>query len=95
MTVLATFTKQPVEELDYDFDYSAFLSTTDTVVSAVITVEPVEEGGITVSGTVVEPTYVKAWLAGGKVGTTYKITCTATTEHRVKQDEIKIRVREY
>ena len=93
MAFLNTFTKQPADRLDYDFDYSAFLLNTDTVISAVFAVEPV---GLTLDTQLVEPTFTKVWVTGGTAGNTYKITCTVTTDHgRVKQDEIRIRVKEY
>ena len=39
---------------------------------------------------------VKVWTTGGTDGTTYKITATVTTQgSRVKQAEIKIKVKEY
>ena len=93
MASLNTFTKQPADRLDYDFDYKAFLLGNDTIIDAVFTAEPV---GLGTDTPVVEPKYAKIWVYGGVAGTTYKITCTVTTEHgRVKQDEIKIRVKEY
>ena len=93
MTVLATFTKQPADRLDYDFDYTRFLAATDAIESAVFTVEP---SGLVIDATITEPTFTKVWLAGGTTGTTYKVTCTVTTDHgRIKQDELKVRVREY
>lgn len=92
MAILATFTKQPIDRLDYDFDAAAFLKGDDLIESAVFSIEPV---GLELDSTVVEPTYTKVWVKGGAVGNTYKVICTITTERgRVKQDEIRIRIRE-
>lgn len=100
MAVLKTHTKQPADRIDYDFDYSKWLTSGDEIATAVITVDQgsIVEGDVLleVSGAVVLPTYVKAWVWGGTAGVTGKVTCTITTTHnRVKQDEIKIRVKEY
>lgn len=98
MTVLATYTKQPIERLDYDFEYSDFLNgdSIDVSLGAVFTVEPVEPGGLVIDSYVVQPTYTKVWVSHGLVDSKYKISCTVTTLHgRVKQDEIKIRVKEF
>ena len=104
MTVLATFTKQPSDRLDYDFDYSKFLLGTDTIESVVFKVETLitTDEVITVPNPLIidtelfDTTFTKVWLHGGEVGYTYKISSTATTAHgRTKQDEIKIRVKEY
>lgn len=93
MSVIATFTKQPIDRLDYDFDYSKFLANTDVVETAEFIVEP---EGLYIDAEIVEPTFTKVWVHGGVAGTVYKISCTVTTAHgRVKQDEIKVRVREY
>ena len=100
MTILKTHTKQPADRLDYDFDYSQWLSVDDEVLSAEFAVESID--GTTpidpmfVASQVVTPTYTKVWLEGGKAGEIYKVSCTITTTRgRVKQDEIKIRLKEY
>lgn len=93
MAILNTFIKQPADRLDYDFDYSVFLAAADSIETAVFTVEP---AGLTIDTSLVEPTFTKVWLQGGVVGNTYKVSCTITSAHgRVKQDEIKLRIREY
>lgn len=93
MTILATYVKQPIDRLDYDFDYSQFLAGADSIESATFLVEP---EGLTLDSTVVEPTFTKVWISGGDVGTAYIVNCTVTTAHgRIKQDEIKIRVKEF
>jgi hypothetical protein len=100
MALLKTHTKQPADRLDYDFDYSQWLSANDEILSAVFSVESLGEetppAPMTLSGESVTPTYAKVWAVGGAAGEVYKITCTVTTTRgRVKQDEIKIRLKEY
>lgn len=93
MAILNTYTQQPADRLDYDFEYTDFLKGVDAVESAVFAVEP---AGMTLSGEVTEPTFTKVWASGGELGKSYKISCTITTAHgRVKQDEIKVRIKEY
>lgn len=92
MAILSTFTKQPSERLDYDFDFSAWLNSDDAIASAQFSVVPET---LTLDGSVIRPTYAKVWVSGGENGVSYKITCTASTvQGRVKEDEIRIRVKE-
>ena len=100
MAILKTHTKQPADRLDYDFDYSRWLSTDDELVSAVFLVESLDDPAPTnpmvITGEVVTPFYAKVWVMGGSTGETYKVSCTVTTTRgRVKQDEIKIRLKDY
>lgn len=98
MAVLTTYTQQPADRLDYDVYYAAspdgtpdFLEPGDSVASITTSVSPAD---LIISGVLVTPR-VKLWVEGGVTGVTYKITITATTTlGRVKQDEIKIKVRE-
>lgn len=90
--ILGNFTKQPIDVLDYDIDYSQWLTTGDNVESIDVTVEP---SGLTVDNTFVNDPRVKIYLSGGTNGSTYKITVTMTTaDGRVKQDEFKLKVKE-
>lgn len=90
--ILGTFTKQPSDAMDYDIDYTDWLTSGDNVQSAVVT----PDTGITLDSMVINDPRIKIWLSGGTAGTTYKITCTMTSaDGRVRQDEFKIRVKEY
>ena len=54
------------------------------------------EAGLTVLARTLTNGVVKVWVGGGTDGTTYKITATVTTQgNRVKQAEIKVKVKEY
>lgn len=84
---------QPDESLDYDLDYTDWLTTGDNVSSATVTVTPADELAATLVQ--INDPRVKVWLEGGVDGTTYKVSVTMTTaDGRVKQDEFKIRVKE-
>ena len=90
--ILGNFTKQPVDVVDYDIDYSEWLTTGDNVQSTVVTVTP---EGLTVDSVFVNDPRVKIWVSGGTNGTTYKITATTTTaDGRVKQDEFRVKVKD-
>lgn len=94
MTILGTFTKQPLEVIDYDIDYSDWLSDTDFLVSDVTTVDG--SGLIIDSSIVLAPDVLKIWLSGGTDGLTYKITALITTDDgRVKEDEFRIRIKDF
>lgn len=87
-----TFTKQPVEVLDFDIDCADWISEGDSVVSAA----SVADTGITIDSTSITSNgeVVKVWVSGGTTGTTYKIETTMTTEDgRVKQHEFRVKVK--
>jgi hypothetical protein len=93
MAILGTFTKQPGERLDFDVDFSEWLSTTDTITSVV----SVCDTGLTAETPLKDVTnkIVKQWITGGTTGTTYKVQITATTtEGRIKEAEFKVKVKE-
>jgi hypothetical protein len=98
MTIIATFSQQPADKLDYDVWYANapdgtpdWLSANDTIISQVATVAPV---GLILDA-LKTADRVKLWVSGGTSGVTYKVTLTVTTEAgRVKQDELKFRIKE-
>ena len=89
-----TFNKQPSEALDYDFDFSDFLTACgDTLSSSVVTAD----AGVVVQSKVDNAAAgtVKVFLSGGVTGTTYKVTCVMTTvAGRIKEAEFKLKVKE-
>ena len=98
MAYLATKKKQPVERLDYDIWYAnapdgsvAWLIDSDRILDVVITVsDPALEVSL-----IKFPDHIKLWVEGGMSGETYKITIRITTEGgRVKEDELRIRVKD-
>ena len=96
MTILAKFEKQPADVQDFDIDFTEWLAgmgdTAPGPTGAVVDSDP----GITILAFNLEDGVVKVWTTGGIDGTTYKITATVTTQgSRVKQAEIKIKVKEY
>lgn len=96
MALIATFEKQPADVLDYDIDYATWLPDNDAIASVSTAVTPA--GGMEVDLTLVieNNTRVKLWVSGGVTGTTYKVEVTVTTDDgRVKQDEVRFRVKEY
>lgn len=89
---LGSYDKQPAEVLDYDVDYSEWLTRGDNVEATEVEVVP---PGLTVESTFINDPRVKIWLSGGQHGVTYKLTVTTTTtDGRKKQDEFKIRVKD-
>ena len=89
---LGIFNKQPVEVVDYDIDYSEWMTSADSLQSATVDVAPT---GLVVESTFINSPRVKIWVSGGSSGTTYKLTVTATTKDgRIKQDEFKVKVKD-
>lgn len=91
--ILGNFTKQPVDVVDYDIDYSEWLSEGDTLESASVTVAPATN--LVIDSVFVNDPRIKIWVSGGTNGVTYKATVTATTaDGRVKQDEFRVKVKD-
>lgn len=91
--ILGRFTKQPVDILDYDMDFSDWLPAGDTLDTATPTVDV---ASLTLGATVVTDTSVKQWVSAGTDGLTYKVTITATTTGgRTIQNEFRVRVKDY
>ena len=90
---LGTFIKQPADKLDYDVTYRQWLTPGDNVESAVVDVSP---PGLVVEHVFVNDPTVKIWLSGGASGVTYKVAVTINTaDGRVKQDEFRVKVKDY
>lgn len=88
------FQKQPADQLDYDLDFSDWITPDDTITGAVA-VSSAPDQLIVVAVSVASPV-VKVWCAGGLSGTTYKVTATITTaKGRVKELEFRIRVKDF
>lgn len=100
--ILGRFYKQPAENLDYDIDFSEFLSDGDSIVASGNPPIPsplsvaVTPAGLTLGPTfVLDGKSVKQWLSGGTNGIKYKITLTVTSNAgRVKQVEFVVRVKD-
>lgn len=91
--ILGSFSKQPVEVLDYDIDCSDWLVSDDVVASATATVTG--GAGLVVDSVFVASPRIKVWLSGGTNGLSYKITVTITTDDgRIKQVEFRVRVKD-
>ncbi|MFB9244942.1 phage fiber-tail adaptor protein [Massilia antarctica] len=89
---LGTFTKQPIEKLDYDVLYEDWLTPGDGLGVVNVTID---KPGLTSPRQNVSASALKVWIAGGTDGVTYKVTVTAETDDgRIKQDEFKIKVKE-
>lgn len=92
MAIIGTFIQQPNDVLDYDIPYE--LVAGDSLASAVATATPA--GLVVDDPPTIDGNRVKVWLSGGTHGVTYKVEVTTTTaQGRVKQDEIRLKVREY
>lgn len=87
------FLKQPADQLDYDLDFSDWLSNDDTIVGAQAVSSVPDE--LEISSVTVSDQAVKVWVSGGLDGSTYKVTTTVTTaEGRIKELDFKIRVKD-
>lgn len=92
MAILARFTKQPTEILDYDVDYGEWFSNRgDLPVSHTVVVP----AGITLQNSQRTGNVVKLVLSGGSDGASYKITVRLTTDTGlVKEADFVVKVKE-
>lgn len=93
MAIIARYTPQPNDNLDYDVRYDDFLSEGDSLAYGQVTVSP---AGLTVNPPLVVGTTLKLWITGGTPGVKYKVTLRAfTTQGREKEDELIFKVKDY
>ena len=86
------FPKQPVEQDDVEFDFSAYLERRNDLIQSV---DVTADEGLTVLSFAHSEGVVQARIAGGEDGGQYKVSATITTTGgRVKQGDLIIRVRE-
>lgn len=91
--MVAVVRKNPADQLDYDFDFSKWITDDDILISGDAVVDPA--GELTVVSVQLSDTVVKVWLSGGADGKTYTLTVYATTAHgRQKEYPIYVRVTE-
>jgi hypothetical protein len=96
--ILGTYDKQPGEKLDYDIDFSDWIPSGDTIVSAIVSVE-IQPDALLVADTpaTIQPggKAVKVWIQAGTSGKTYQVNVVATTAGgRIKEVEFRVRVKE-
>lgn len=88
--MLGTVRKRPDDQLDYDVEFSDWLSDGDTITGATAIADP---DGVTIESVQVFGSLVKVWIAGGTAGASHKINVTASTaQGRVKEVTFNLRV---
>ena len=68
------FPKDPAAVLDYEFDWSTWLTEGETIASHVVTVS-----GVNLDSTTASTTSVVAWVSAGTAGTKATVACKITT----------------
>lgn len=92
--LLGTVTKQPGDRLDIDVDFSEWLAERGGDALNLVT-SSVAPAGLELLNLSHDSGRVKQWIGGGLDSTMYQLTLTAsTTGGRVKEVEIRVRVRE-
>lgn len=91
-SILAKFSKQPVEVQDYDIDFTDYLEFHNDIAS---THTAAAETGVTILASTLTEGVVKVFVSGGTDGSSYKVSATITTlGGRVKQGDILVKVKE-
>lgn len=88
--MLGTVRKRPDDQLDYDVEFSRWLSDGDSITDATAEPDPV---GVSVDRAQLFGSVVKVWISGGVAGASHKINVTATTANgRVKEVTFNLRI---
>lgn len=86
---MRTWDKDPQANLDWAFDWTNWLTSGDTISSAIVTVD----SGLVGASQSNSDTKVTIWLSSGTPGQTYKVACRITTaQGRIDERTIGIRV---
>ena len=86
-----SFFKDPDSVLDYKFDWSQWLSTSESISTYTVTAP----AGITNSTDSSDSDSVTVWLSGGSAGSDYPVACKIVTDSsRTVERTIKIHVRQ-
>lgn len=84
-------TKDPSDDLDYQWDWSTWLADGETIQTVVIT----SDVGITVDDDSHDDTSVTVWLSGGTAGEEYLVAARITTNQlRTVEKSMRIVVRD-
>lgn len=93
---LGSFIKQPRERESYTINYAQDLTSGDNLLRAASQIEPDAPAGLQIDQLDVFDPRVRFWVVGGEVGISYKITITTTTtDGRILEDEVMIKIKEY
>ena len=91
VVVQNTFLKDSEAVLDYEFDWSAWLASGETITSHTITVA----GGVTLDSSTASTTAVVAWISGGTTPSRSTVACRITTsESRTDERTITLVVKD-
>ena len=85
------YVKDPDAVLDWKWDWSDWLATSETITSWTVT----PDTGVTVDSSAITDTStsVTAWLSGGTAGNKYRVACLITTSAgRTDERSITIKV---
>lgn len=92
---IGQFKKQPAEKLRYTIDYSAWLSTAETITGFSYVISPSGALAIDDPNTIETSNTVSFIVTGGTDNTDYKVTVQITTSNaQLKEDEIYYEVRD-
>lgn len=90
--MLGIVQKRPGDRLDYDIDFSRWLSPSDRISSALATSSNPDE--MAVDAIQFTGQAMKVWLSGGLEQKTYDVLIVANTiEGRIKEESFELRIR--
>lgn len=84
-----TKTKQPSENVAYDFEFANYLPSGVNIDSATVSISP---SGPTLGTKTISGQVVQQFISGGASGTTYKVTCVATAGAWIRELEFSLSV---
>jgi len=89
---MESFTKQPIERLDYDVDFTSWLKAGDAILTTTVTSSP---AGLTIETTDAATAIPKLWVSGGVNKKTYVVsTLVITNQGRAKEVNFKLKIKD-
>ena len=88
------YTKDADSILDWQFDWSTWLPSGDTISARTVTVETIagDAAPLTLDSTENDTTSVTAWLSAGTPGNVYLVTCQITTTPGARTEDHSIAI---
>ncbi len=92
---MVIFPKDPSSNVDFSFDWADWLLEGETITEAGWIIVPNDSAAPTLSGATVTGDVTGVFVAGGRVGARYRLTCNVqTSDGRVADRSLVLRIME-
>lgn len=92
---MTVFAKDPTSSVDYSFDWSGWLTSSETINSATWSIDPAGPGAPTLGTEINAASTRGIYVSGGLAGHRYRLSCRVETDAgRVAERSLTLRVME-